>query len=196
MEHLSALRQAVENLRDVKKPQRELFVCSQFLSNLGIAFTPSQLKPVPKAKEPPDVIFDEARFEITEVLDQGRQRDREYKTILNLVESTGDLSHAVQLAELKDIVPTEIGDRTRCAADKKAYDPATKASLDLLVYVNLTEHSFKRGAMPDPRSFAALGWRSLSVLFCWVSLVFYAAPGAPPFLQERAGQFTERAFRT
>ena len=194
IEHVNALKQAVENLRDDHKPERERTACSLFLGNLGIPFNETQLKSVPKGEEPPDVTFADACFEVTEVLDQGRQRDREYKAIWKLVESSGDLAHAAHLAELKDIVPTEIGERARGAAENKPYDPATKVGLDLLVYVNLTEHSFRAGAMPNPLFFAPLGWRSLSVLFCWVSLVFYAAPTAPPFLQERAGKFTERIF--
>lgn len=74
------LEASVEYFRSLYKPQREMWVVSQLAGNLGISTAGSDIKPVPR--DPPDVFFKDANFEVKEIMDSGRRRHAEYKRAL------------------------------------------------------------------------------------------------------------------
>jgi hypothetical protein len=61
------------------KPERERSVCRAFLKCAGIPYTEERIRSVAPRDEPPDVLFDKARFEVREVLDDERRRGDELK---------------------------------------------------------------------------------------------------------------------
>jgi hypothetical protein len=192
---ISSLRESVKSFNETNKPEREKQVVAQFLQNLGIQHSVAELR---RREDPPDVIFRDASFEVMDVHDCGRRMHREYKEALKLAETPDDPTRIVaQDVDLKDIRPTECGDRVRLAVQKKKatlYSAPTKAKLDLLAYINLTEYLLITDAMPDPSLFAEMGWRSVSAVYCNASMVFYAATDAPQFLRQKAGTLTGQTF--
>jgi Putative endonuclease, protein of unknown function (DUF1780) len=58
------------------KPERERMVCRAFLRCMGLPFREDQI--IVSTDEPPDIIFDSTRFEIRELLDDGRRRGDEW----------------------------------------------------------------------------------------------------------------------
>jgi hypothetical protein len=188
-EYLASVRKArEESLRffdSSNKPERERWVVNEFLGNLGLEFTESEIQSV--ADEPPDIRFRSASFEVKEILDEGRRRHADYKTALakaNSARSPKDLLEPVAprditYAEICNLVESEV---VRFAAK---YAPATRSNLDLLFYVNL-ENVFGYFATPLPPSskWDPYGFRSISVVMGRLAGVLTAAQVAPDFLKD------------
>jgi hypothetical protein len=183
---LDALRADAEDTVDLlgnrRKQERERRTCAAFLRCAGIAFRPCDV--IASVTEPPDVIFDQARFEIAIVMPP-REMHGEWKaTARRRAEAQGineliepyhppeNLSRQ-QLIEL--IVPT---------ASRKAqkYGATGTRELDLLLYVN--RNAVLDVASPDPRcdELAAQGWRSVSILIPPHSYVALARETSPEFI--------------
>jgi hypothetical protein len=189
-----ALRDSVEYFSAKNKPERERWVCAEFVENLGIAYDDKEV--LSSDDEPPDVDFRDARFEIKEVLDLGRLRHAEYKASLQRALETTDPQDLLKQFTPKDITPLQLSDRILIELKNLTdhYAPSVRTSLDLLFYVNLQEHLLKVGPMPEAKAFAPFGWRSISAVLGWGAIVFYAVPNAPSLLHSRVGTLTQRRF--
>lgn len=187
-----ALSESVEYFSAKNKIERERWVCVEFLKNLGVLFEDKDV--LPWSDEPPDVVFRDARFEIKEILDPGRLRHAEYKLDLEKAQAATKPEDFLEPFTPLDITPLQIVDRLRPELEGLAlhYAPSARARMDLLFYVNLQDHFLLKGPMPEAAKFAAYGWRSISVLKGWGALVFFAAAGAPLFLQSSAGTLLQR----
>lgn len=75
-----ALKESIAYFSAKNKAERERWVCLELVQNLGIAYDETEI--VSPENDPPDVIFRDARFEVKEILDQGRKRHAEYKAAL------------------------------------------------------------------------------------------------------------------
>lgn len=156
---------------------------------------------VPDGQDPPDVLFDPARFEIKELYDNGRFRSDEYAHLLR------DAEAATQCAELRPTTPYAPVDTT--AAEVLALATATGLkysqkynerrglelvpTLDLLLYHNLLGvMGMHDETFPNTAQLAIQGWRSVSVLFGRRSIVFCATVGAPAWLRAAVGRVTHR----
>jgi hypothetical protein len=189
-----ALKESVDFFSPKRKDERELWVGTSFLENLGISFDDGEVF-VP-LHDPPDVIFREARFEIKEILDPGRKRHSEYKHKLNKSYKATKPDDFLEEYTPTDLTPTEIGNLILEHMDKfsKKYDKETRSYLDLLVYVNLINHLLKINTMPEKAVFAECGWRSVSTLMGWGSLVFFATDKSPLFLKENESKLILKKF--
>ncbi|MDX6769107.1 MAG: DUF1780 domain-containing protein [Elusimicrobiota bacterium] len=187
-----ALSESVEYFSAKNKIERELWVCVEFLKNLGVRFEDKEARPW--SDEPPDVVFRDARFEIKEILDPGRRRHAEYKLDLEKAQAAKKPEDFLEPFTPLDITPLQIADRLRPELEKLAlhYEPSARARMDLLFYVNLQDHFLLKGPMPGRAAFAAYGWRSISVLKGWGALVYYAAEDAPTFLRSSEGVLLQR----
>lgn len=67
-----ALKESIAYFSTKNKAERERWVCLELVQNLGIAYDETEI--VSPENDPPDVIFRDARFEVKEILDQGRKR--------------------------------------------------------------------------------------------------------------------------
>src|SRR5690606_36997075 len=141
--------------------------------------------------DPPDVVFRAARFEIKEILDQGRRRHDEYKAELERAKSLTDPVDTLQMFTPKDAHILEIFERCESAAQalENKYPKALKAELDLLFYVNL-QRVFKVIETPYPSTdhLGQLGWRSVSFVIGQASGCFFARADAPDFIKAARGR--------
>ncbi len=166
------------------KFERECWIVKKFL-NL------KQVNELTKPdRDPPDVLYNGARFEVLEILDEGRKRNDEHRERAKKIDeaqknnSLSPLLEPVQISQVsKDDV---INDVVRKITDKESkYAPAVTASLDLLVYVNYRTKKLDVSSqitIDIEDSFNK--WRSVSVLTnSHGGFVVYAGPLAPELLK-------------
>lgn len=186
--------ESVELFRAENKPKRERWVVREFLTNLGVRFTDDELVAV--AQEPPDIQFCDAKFEIKEILDEGRRRHQEYKEGLEKAlraTSPGDL---VEMFTPEDVTVGEVfalilREATALAAEK--YPPLVRKTLDLLFYVNLQDvFGLVETPFPDSTAMSSLGWRSVSFLMGYRGSALVAANDAPDFIKAAVGRIVHR----
>jgi hypothetical protein len=166
-----------------QKAERERCVVRAFLRFLGVAFQEDDLKV--SQREPIDVAVFEAKFQITEVLDQGRKRHEEYRKRLAELEnvSNGDPCEigwknptSIGWGELARLIEGVLGKKT-------AYQ-----DIDLLVHIALGQKFLNVKFKPtDLTKIASSGWRSVSFVFPPYSIVLYASDLAPDFLKANVG---------
>jgi hypothetical protein len=190
------LQDSVSNLSNENKSIRESWVVQRFLENLEIQFFEKEVD-TPLKVEPYDVIFRDARFQIKEILDLGRRKDHEFKelrrkslTIEDPIELLGPYTF------INDLTPQDIIQLIEAKLEKleTKYAPAVRAKLDLLFYINLIHNTLKIDKMPDPQNLARFGYRSISALFGWASVVYCASDTAPSFLLEKHNQLIVMPF--
>jgi hypothetical protein len=187
------LQSSVEYFAPGRKAERELWVCREFVLNLGVRARLGTFIPV--HDEPPDVTYRSARFEVKEMLDRGRRRHQEYRDRLKLAQTATEPDDLLEIYTPLDITALEIGARIESElSNLRKYDSKLKMTLDLLFYVNLKHHHLVAGPMPEPARFFRSGWRSISAVIGWGSLVFYASREAPKFIREWVGTVTVRKF--
>ncbi len=141
-------------------------------------------------QDPPDVLYKDARFEVLEILDEGRKRNDEHRERARKIEEAeknNSLSPLLEPQEVSHISRDDLIHEVlrKITIKENKYAPAVTASLDLLVYVNYLakkldissqitvdiESDFKK-------------WRSVSVLTNdHGGFVVYAGPLAPEFLK-------------
>jgi hypothetical protein len=94
---ISSLEASIAALSNPGKAKRERQNVGEFLLNLGVPFADTDIISVPDGEDPPDVLFDPARFEVKELYDDGRRRWDEYRKLLL------DAQQATQCAELRPL---------------------------------------------------------------------------------------------
>lgn len=174
------------------KAWREWHTAVNFLTNLHIGVDDSQVFCSPQ--DPPDVLYRDAAFEVKEIMDKGRLRHAEVKEMRQNLKSIQGKQEAPRRFVI-NLLPMDAASLVQARLNELAgrYKPDVKAQTDILFYINKHDHWFDDGPMPSPERFAEYGWRSVSaVVSSSASLVFYAAPWAPQFLQANAGLVRER----
>ena len=186
---LDALRADAEDTVDLlssrRKQERERRTCAAFLRCAGIAFEPGQVSA--SNTEPPDVLFESARFEIAIVIPQ-REMHGEWKATVRRRADARRIDELIepyhppeslsrqQLIEL--IVPI---------ANSKAqkYGANGTRELDLLLYVNRNAVLNVQSPNPKCDEFAAQGWRSVSILIPPHSYVAFARETSPESIRRQ-----------
>lgn len=189
-----ALRESIDYFSASNKPERERWVTHEFLTNLNIQFKDEDIKSSPQ--DPPDVLFCNCNFEIKEILEPGRKRHDEYKQKYEkalLAKYPRDL---LEDYTPKQFTPVQIGELVIQDLPKyqRRYPVQTRKSLDLLFYVNYTSYLQTLGPAPESKLFQAFGWRSISVLEGWTSMVIFANETAPEILKTCVGIVCRREF--
>lgn len=194
---IASIQASITALGNGGKPERERLNVSEFLLNLGVPFLDADIVSVSAKDEPPDVLFDPARFEIKELYDEGRRRMDEYRQRLQEAQAATRCEElrpvsayspqATTLAEVLDLATTT------GSGHSQRYDQRLIPTLDLLLYHNLVDvMGMFDERLPNTTVLASQGWRSVSVLFGRRSIVLCATPGAPPWLRAIAGTVTHR----
>lgn len=177
----------LQYLTDKCKPERERAVVRAFLRCIGVTFVESEI--VAPSSEPVDVSFHDARFQVREILQQGRRRGDEWK-LKARAQSMNDA-----IVTWNPPTPMSAEDLTlevTQALDEKAqkYGRSQCSRLDALVYVNLTLTNVLRPdtALGNTAGLAAQAWRSVSLVFPPYGIVLSATCDAPGFLQQLIGR--------
>ena len=170
----------------------ERWVVKHFLAALGIEFTDEELHNPPR--DPPDVAFRDAAFEVKELGEVGRRRHDEYREALARAKAATTPEELIEQFTMEDLLIATVCERilaaTATLAAHKYADERTRRGLDLLFYVNLNPRklwTFVDGDRPDVSALVREGWRSVSFLHGdRTSRVIHASAGAPAFLRDRA----------
>jgi hypothetical protein len=196
-EYLEAQRKAraesVDYFGAANKPEREQWVVRTFLTNLGISYTTTELV---EGKDPPDVQFRDANFEIKEVLDPGRRRHQEYKEGLEEAIRATTPRDLVKPAPFNEIAISKVYELILQSGEelaRKKYALELRRRLDLLFYVNLLNtYEFIEVPFPNVTALSSLGWRSVSFAKGFRSCVLTATDNAPIFLRSSVGRIVHR----
>ena len=185
---IKAREESVVYFSSAMKPERERWVVHEFLDNLGLLHGETEIASC--RDEPPDVTYADARFEVKEILDQGRRRHEEYKESLRQAKQAKTPADLLEGYTPKEINYTEVcGLISKSIVELKPYAPSTQKTLDLLFYVNLEHvHGYVQSELPSPAEFKRYGWRSVSFVAGPMSVVLCAAVSAPSFLRACEGQ--------
>lgn len=166
------------------KFERECWIVKKFLNltNLNEFIKPD--------RDPPDVIYQNARFEVIEILDEGRRRNDEHRERAKKIEEArknNSLLPLVEPYELSLVTKNEIIEQvlTKITDKERKYAPSVLASLDLLVYVNFRNKKLDRTSEISIEFHDRFTkWRSVSVLMnIEGGFVLYSGPSSPHFLK-------------
>ena len=197
-------KEYLRSLKEYHKESRKLFqnhewmektAVNVFLRIFNVKFDDDDLK---KGDDPPDVLFEGANFgvEVTEVQNEGRKRDDEYKDKIKKDEEANELldlknpwEHSIpmEFPELLGLIKTAMDGKF-----DKYRSPKTCQELDLLIYVNLKKrHLTSETKMDCSIEFLSKvkeqGWRSVSFLMGLSAGVVFAQKRAPRFIKELEG---------
>ena len=172
-----------ELLSNKNKQDRERRICKAFLRCLDVEFRDQDMMSGPY--EPIDIQFKSARFQIMEIMDEGRRRGDEYKELerkyseaesLEDVETPYEPTFSISIGEIIDL----LRDRLIKKEDKYGGD-----DLDILTYVNISgRHLNPNSEWPPTKDLIKFVWRSVSFLFPPYAIVIYATDQAPTFLRD------------
>jgi hypothetical protein len=195
-EHRQGLRDSLRWFSNAKKKEREIWVCQQFLQNLGVAFDFAELIPV--EDQVPDVLFREARFEVKEILNPGRRRTDEYKEDLRRAEQASSSEELWEYFTPEDLTPemivNDIGGRISDWA--AMYEPRFRSTLDLLVYYNRVGMFFKETHhTPQAAFLGEYGFRSVSMTTGSRAWVLWAGLSSPDLITSLAGSIRSQRRR-
>jgi len=171
------------------KIEREKSVAVAFLRSIGMTLQKSDLM-VPR-EDPPDISYNNACFEITEVIASGRRRGDEWKKCLEKYRNARTLHDmTIPYKPRKIVCLSDVFDAVKEALQKKASNYSICPNLDALVYITYLGESLDvTSPIPDCRELISQGWRSVSLFFDPVGVVLFANSSAPSFLSERQGQY-------
>lgn len=173
------------------KPERERMVVRAYLRCLGISFTEDEI--ASGNDEPVDVLFGDARFQIRDILGdrlrarEWAEREQRYQAAQTLSDVTDPYapSAAISLDQATKMVADAL------AAKARHYAPASIATLDALVYLDLANsHLWPLEPAPAPAVIDELSrqcWRSVSLLAVPYGAVLVASANAPDLLKTKSG---------
>ena len=181
-------------LNDHQKMEEE--IVKAFLRCCDIEFKCNEIKKIDN--DPPDVVYKEAKFEVTEKLDTNRKRDKEYKDkekTAKTAETPKDFLKSDQPSSVMNSLEL-FGEIEKSMAQK--YEKYRKrqinfGEIDLLVYVNLKNRHLYLGKKETdcpkpPKDFLEKikkqGWRSVSFVTERHAGVIYCQEKAPDFIKK------------
>ena len=192
------LHKSVELFSNSNKKRRELWVVAEFLSTANVTYTEEELQHL--HDDPPDVSFRDCRFEVMEILDDGRKRHDECKKELCRAIAANNESE-LYLTETWEQESLSLSEVLSDAAKKlqvikgDKYRDTVKADLDVLIYVNkkkitIDDEDFE---LTEPISSSLSNWRSVSLVFNQRNnkgrvCVAHAQESAPSFIQAIVGR--------
>ncbi len=176
------VEEAVDFFSSKNKKARELFVVKSFLLGAGEVFKESELECL--IDDPPDVLYRGARFEVKELLDEGRKRHAEYKETLLKIDQAESLKDFMEPYSPKELTIDELMCRINKELSKIKYSPDVNASLDLLFYFNLQDYEIDFEDQINVNQSSLSKWRSVSIVDNGNSIhVFWADEKAPDFIK-------------
>jgi hypothetical protein len=196
-EHIEAIKEANHFFSNDCKSDREVWVVSNFLSQLCIEFSNEEIKP--SSVEPVDVVYCNAKFQVKEICDKGRKRGDEYKESLRKAEtatSTSDFlePYSPQKITCGDVVPFVA---KWASMWQRKYGPSECMSTDILFYFNLQDIHVVGNGLTDIDAYSSkmAAWRSVSVFLGDCAFVLHVSEKAPSFLKTAKGKVHRKMTR-
>jgi hypothetical protein len=183
----------VHFLTDSRKWERECWVCIEFLRALRVNVSETDL--IKPNTEPPDVIYQDANFEVFIVLDQGRKLHADWKELSSLYRSAQCMEDLKEpYKPPKKISGAQVIEFLKPTLSIKRNSYAGRGislgDIDVLVYLNLKECILDLGTpFPELDELQQQGWRSLSVFGNSYCRVLCVQPSAPDFLRAHVGEY-------
>lgn len=168
---------------------QERTVVAGLLRILGIDFRENEI--IKHGSEPIDVRFRGARFQVTEILDEGRPRNLEIKQRAERVSRAKGLKDLLEPGTISSrvIASDELVAIVSARTQEKARKYGGKCrDVDLLIYVNLQGRHSPSGPFQAYAEEVFVGWRSVSVVMERFAIILWAAADAPPFLVQHKGR--------
>ena len=186
-EHTEDIKNSINFLtKNENKPEREYLVVKAFLNICDINHKENEIQIC--QDDPPDIIFRDARFEVTESMDDNRKRGDEYKETLNRAICAKGIKDFIQpYKSLSPITEPELLKKiTEAISKKDKYVLSTRQSLDVLVYVDIKEFAGYKGQtnINIPNEWISQNWRSVSFVMGLHAGVIFCNSNAPQFLKE------------
>ena len=176
--------------------ETEKYIVRELLNTFSIPFKEEELK---KGKGSSDVNFRGDSFQLKEVLDPGRERDREYSEALRKARRARtskefpNPSFPREKISVEDIVAECVQRERKYGC---IYPRSSREKLILICYFNFVNHgevcpagcnSINEDLIPDEKHF-----RSLCIVSTNFVIVVYAEDGTPKFLKASAGKILEK----
>ncbi len=190
---VEAYEESVRYFSAKNKAERERWVVEILLKNMNVLHPVEDI--TSPDDDPPDVNALGGRFEVKEILDQGRERHREYKEALERARTAMKPTDLLTEFAPVDSSVEEIYQRCLAKAQNldERYPDSVRSALDLLFYVNLQDvFDVHEEPFPNTSTLVSLGWRSVTFVKGHIACCFYASAVAPAWLQERAGRVLHR----
>ena len=183
--------ESVDWFSNKNKPEREKWVVAEHLTNLGIPFNDDDIV---EGADPPDVVFRDAKFEIKEILTQGRRRHDEYKQKEITADNAANLGELLEPYAPQSITIEALYARLIEDLNKLSYSPDKRCMLDLLLYVNLDNvNKLIEEPFPDVSELQAMCFRSIGFVMGWRSATLFARADSPSFLSSNIRRIAHRA---
>ena len=182
-DRIRSVKESIEFFHNANKLEREKWVVARLLENFMPEFSEDFLH---EAEEPADVQFEDASFQVKEVLEHDRRRGDEYKKALEKAETAeeyGDLleGYAPYKVSFKEIV-NQCYEYSRRLTKK--YGPKERKDLDFVCYFNYLDSN---EVPPVEVSFIEKHYRSFSVISNRYRSVIYTTDDAPEYLKQQVG---------
>ncbi len=195
---VAALKKSLVFFSNKCKPSRERWVVNELLEYMQIETPSDEIRF--SQDEPPDIVFRDYRFEIKEILDNGRKRTEEYKASLSKAEKANDASSLLE-HYTPNKLPIESALVLALSKTEQwsvKYSTSARQNLDLLIYLNLRGTTIVGSELPSTivLKIAEFGWRSFSFVSNNNALIVAATTKAPSFLQSLVGKILVKKNRT
>lgn len=169
---------------------QERTIVAGLLRVLSIDFQEDEI--MKQGPEPIDIWYRDARFQVTEILDEGRPRDHEIRKRRDRVKRAKRLEDILEPGTVSsnpvspDTLFAIVSARCRAKAEKYG---GNCSDIDLLIYVNLHgKHLYPTEPFHMPEESELRDWRSVSFIMERYAMVLCANDTAPSFLITRKGQ--------
>ena len=182
-DRIRSVKESIEFFHNANKLEREKWVVARLLENFIPEFSEDSLH---EAEEPADVQFEDASFQVKEVLEHDRRRGDEYKKTLEKAETAeeyGDLleGYTPYKVSFEEIVNQCYGYSRKLT---KKYGPKERKDLDFVCYFNYLDSN---EVPPVEVSFIEKHYRSFSVISNRYRSVIYTTDDAPEYLKQQVG---------
>ncbi len=182
----------VDLLSESRKWERECWVCIEFFRALRVNISQTDL--IKPSTDPPDVVYQDANFEVFIVLDQGRKLHYDWKKLSSKYKSARSSEDLLEkYTPPKKMSGTQVVEFLKPTLSKKLNSYAGRgisfSDIDVLVYLNLQEYILDLDTpFPKLDELKEQGWRSLSVFGNSYCRVLFAEQSAPHFLCTHVGK--------
>lgn len=191
-ERAHAIEDACSFFSNKNKLEREKWVVARLLENFIPEFSEASLC---GAEEPADVQFQDAKFQVKEIMDDRRRGD-EYKKSLEEVivaKEYGDLLEEVPLYNVSFTkIVNQCYEYSKNRADDQ-YGVKERENMDFICYFNYSDYN--EVAPVEMPSFEKY-YRSFSVVSNKYSSVIYTTDTAPEFLKKHSGILYDQEGKT